>query len=88
MTIRIEVDRLVVRGMSLGHAERRGLVSAVEQAIAERAVSAADGWRDVAVPTVRTAPIVLPAGAGVGTVAAGIAEAATGAIANPVRRRR
>ena len=88
MTIHIEVDRLVFRGIPLAHADRRGLMAAVEQAIAERALSDAGGWRDAAVPSVRPAPITLARGPRPGALAVGIATAATDAIANPVGRRR
>jgi len=86
VTIRVEVERLVLHDFPLAHTDRRGLLAAVEQAIAEQMAAAAAGWDIVggAVPVIRTNPITLaggePAGTPVDALADGIAAAATSAV--------
>jgi hypothetical protein len=87
MIIRVDVERLVLHNVALAHADRRRLLVAVEQAIAEQATTAAAGWdlTDAAVPVLHagtiTLPAAKPAGTQVDSLAAGIAGAATAAVA-------
>jgi hypothetical protein len=87
MTVRVEIERLVVHDIPLAQVDRRRLLAAVEQAIAEQTAGAAAGWdiADAAVPVVHTAPIILASDRAAGTqldaLAGGIATAATTAMA-------
>lgn len=86
MSIRVEVERLVLHDIPLAHSDRRRLLAAVEQAITERIVATQAGWdiADGAVPVIHTGPVTLPtaepAGTQLDSLAAGIATAATTAV--------
>jgi hypothetical protein len=89
MSVRVDIERLVVHDIALAPADRRRLLAAVQHRIAEQ-LSAATVGRDVAggaVPLIRSAPITLaaaePAGTQVHSLAAGIAGAATAAVTQP-----
>ena len=85
MSVRVDIERLVLHDIALAPADRRRLLAAVQHGIAEQ-LSAATVGRDVAggaVPLIRSAPITVPAkpaGTQVHSLAAGIAGAATAAV--------
>ena len=78
MTIRVEVERIVLHDIPVSQAERPGLLAAIEHAIADQLTG---GWpsrptQSDAVPVLRPSPVPVTGG-----LATGIAGATVSAIA-------
>ena len=89
MSIRVDIERLVLQDITLAHADRRALLAAVERTIADQLSAApprADSG-DRSADVVQAGPIALRGNADraghLGSLATGIATATTGALAGP-----